>query len=185
MTNKKIRRILSTIGGLLFFFFFILSNYSQLQAQTKFELEGNMLKLPKPIIFETGTDKIIFEESEESLKHVKEYLTAKKYITVMRIEIHAQRAGDQEKLQTLTENRALAIANWLVENGVDCKRILPVGFGSTKPIVDPTSGPEANQNNRVEFQNAELAGHPIGGLPLDGGGTVVDGFCKTPNPNNE
>ena len=136
-----------------------------------------MLKLPKPIIFETGSDKINLEESKESLNHVKEYLTAKKYITVMRIEVHAQRAEDEKKLQTLTEKRALAVANWLVENGIYCQRILPVGFGSTKPAFDESS-PEASQNNRVEFQNAELAKHPIGGMPLDGGGKAVEEFCK-------
>lgn len=150
-------------------------------AQTKFELDGNMLKLPSPILFETGSDKIKIEESKEALNHVKEYLTSKKYITVMRIEVHAQRVSDEAKLQTLTEKRALAVANWLVENGIDCKRILPVGFGSTKPIVDPASGSEASQNNRIEFYNAELAGHPIGGMPLDGGGKAVKEFCKSEN----
>ena len=121
------------------------------------------------------------KESEEALKHVKEYLNNKKAITVLRVEVHGQRRGDEKGLQILTEKRALAVANWLVENGIDCKRILPAGFGSTKPLVDPTSGPEAAQNNRVEFHNAALLGRAIGGMPLDGGGKVIEGFCKSEN----
>ena len=37
--------------------------------------------------------------------------------------------------QILTEKRAMAICKWLIENGIDCKRLIPVGFGSAKPIV--------------------------------------------------
>lgn len=161
----------------LFVIALLLFAFIGINAQTKFELEGNMLKLPKPIVFETGSDKINLEESKESLHYVKEYLTGKTYITVLRIEAHAQRRGDEAKLQTLTEKRALAVANWLVENGVDCNRILPVGFGSTKPAF-ANDTPEAVQNNRIEFHNAELRKHAIGGLPLDGGRKVVEGFCK-------
>lgn len=156
---------------------FLILGFTGTNAQTKFELEGNMLKLPKPIVFETGSDKINLEESKNALNHVKEYLTAKKYITVMRIEAHIQRLGDETKMQTLTEKRALAVVNWLVENGVDCNRILPVGFGSTKPLFADNS-PESSQNNRIEFYNAELNKRAIGGMPLDGGGKAVEGFCK-------
>lgn len=145
--------------------------------QTNFELSGNMLKLPKPIVFMTASDKINLAESLESLNLVKDYLTSKTYITVMRIEAHAKRPGSEASLQTLTENRALAVANWLVANGIDCRRILPVGFGSTKPIFANDS-PEASKNIRIEFHNAELRNHSIGGMPLDGGGKVVAGFCK-------
>ncbi|MBX7173658.1 MAG: OmpA family protein [Pyrinomonadaceae bacterium] len=161
----------------LFVIAILLFGFIGINAQTKFELDGNMLKLPKPIVFETGSDKINLEKSKDALNHVKEYLNAKTYITVMRIEAHAQRRGEEAKAQTLTEKRALAVANWLVENGIDCKRILPVGFGSTKPAFANDS-PEASQNNRIEFYNAELAKHAIGGMPLDGGGKVVEGFCK-------
>ncbi|HRH40991.1 MAG TPA: OmpA family protein [Pyrinomonadaceae bacterium] len=164
----------------LFVIAFLLFGFIGINAQTKFELNGNMLKLPKPIVFETGSDKINLEESKEALNRAKEYLTAKKYITVMRIEAHVQSKNDEAKLQTLTEKRALAVANWLFENGIECTRILPVGFGSTKPAF-ANDTPEASQNNRIEFYNAELAKHAIGGLPLDGGGKVAEGFCKEKN----
>ena len=52
-----------------------------------FQLEGSQLKLPGPVVFESGSDKIK-SESESALGHVKAYLDDKSYITLMRIEAH-------------------------------------------------------------------------------------------------
>ena len=140
-------------------------------AQAKYELDGNRLIVPKPIVFVGATDKIA-PASEESLKHVKDYLTDKKYISTMRIEAHVK--GGAKDAQPLSEKRARAIADWLIKNGVDCKRLIAVGFGATKPVANPAN---AEANERVEFQNAGLANRAIGGLPLDGGGKSVGNLC--------
>lgn len=143
-------------------------------AQNKYELDGNRLKVEKPVTFAAGTDKLT-PESDEALKFVKDYLTDKKYISTMRIESHL-RAGIADA-QALSEKRSMAIADWLVKNGVDCKRLIAVGFGSTKPVSDPGTLPD---NTRIEFQNAALAGHAIGGMPLDGGGKSAGSVCPSP-----
>jgi hypothetical protein len=80
-------------------------------AQTKYELDGNRLKTTKAITFVDATDKLD-PASDEALKFVREYLTDKKYISMMRIEVHF-RAGTMNA-QLLSEKRALAIANWVV-----------------------------------------------------------------------
>jgi outer membrane protein OmpA-like peptidoglycan-associated protein len=159
---------LSRLLGLIFFVA-LLAAVSF--AQNKYELDGNHLKVAKPVTFVGATDKLE-PASDAALQFVKEYLTDKKYISTMRIEVHF-RAGIKDA-QTLSEKRALSIANWLVKNGVDCHRLFAVGFGTTKPIADP---PQMFENDRVEFQNAALAGHAIGGLPLDGGGKSAGAVC--------
>lgn len=132
-------------------------------AQPKFELEGNALKVPAP------------ENSEAALAHVKAYLEAKPYITKLRIEVHTDAGGEQA--QKLTDARALAVAQALVKAGVDCKRLIAVGFGDTKPVA-PNDTPENKaQNRRTVFVNAELKGRAIGGMPLDGGGHVAGDAC--------
>ncbi len=143
-------------------------------AQNKYELDGNRLKVEKPITFVGATDKLE-PASDEALKFVRDYLTDKKYVSTMRIEVHF-RVGTKDP-QLLSEKRALAIANWLVKNGVDCKRLIAVGFGTTKPVANP---PQAFENDRIEFYNAALAGHAIGGMPLDGGGKSAGDVCPTP-----
>jgi OOP family OmpA-OmpF porin len=62
--------------------------------------------------------------------------------------------------------------------GVDCKRLLPVGFGSGKPLSDNPTPEGKAQNRRVTFINAALEGKPIGGMPVDGGGTAAGNPCK-------
>lgn len=141
-------------------------------ARTTFEIENNALKVPSPLAFETGSAKLK-PESDAALQHVKAYLTEKSYITLMRIEGHIAAGGDEAANQTLSEQRAKAAAEWLVSHGVDCKRLLPVGFGSNKPVAANDSPEGRAANTRLVFANAALRDRAIGGMPTDGGGRVV------------
>lgn len=145
-----------------------------------FQTEGGALKLPGPVVFETGSDRLK-PESDEVLEVVKDYLEAKPEITQLRIEGHTDNDGKKEANQTLSEKRAVAVARWLTGKGIDCKRLLPVGFGQMKPVagtVDKQSPEEKDQNRRTSFVNAALKGHAIGGMPVDGGGKVAGDACK-------
>jgi outer membrane protein OmpA-like peptidoglycan-associated protein len=141
------------------------------QAKT-FQLENGALKLPGPVVFEAGNDKIK-PESEAALNHVKDYLEAKTYISLLRIECHTDGDGEELINQALSERRAMAVARWLVDKGIDGKRLIPVGFGGTKPIAANDTPEGKAQNRRTAFVNAALRGRPLGGLPVDGGGKVA------------
>jgi OOP family OmpA-OmpF porin len=143
-------------------------------AKPSFKLEGHELVLPSPIAFKSGTDTLT-EESTPALEHVRAYLEAKSYISALRIEGHLDTDGADS--QSLTEKRALAVARWLVEKGVDCKRLVPVGFGNTRPVADNATPEGKARNRRVTFFNAGLRGRPIGGLPIDGGGKLAGDPC--------
>jgi len=139
-----------------------------------FQLEGNELVVPAPVVFETGTDRIK-PESEAALEHVRAYLEAKSYITLLRIEQHTDSDGDAAKGLELSGKRADAVARWLVSHGVDCKRLLPVGFGNYKPVAANDSPENKAQNRRTVFVNAALRDRPIGGMPVDGGAPMPPG----------
>ena len=95
----------------------------------------------------------------------------------MRIESHTDTDGSAAKNQALSEKRAMAVARALVAKGVDCKRLIAVGFGGEKPAA-PNDTPENKaQNRRTLFINAALRGRPIGGMPVDGGGKVAGDVC--------
>jgi OOP family OmpA-OmpF porin len=142
-----------------------------------YSVEKGQLKLPGPIVFESGKD-IIKPESDEVLSVVKQYLDDKQEITKLRIEGHTDSDGDDKMNQSLSELRSLAVARWLVGKGVDCKRLVAVGFGETKPIADNNTADGKAQNRRTAFINAELKGKPIGGMPIDGGGKVGGDPCS-------
>ncbi|UQD55407.1 OmpA family protein [Flavobacterium sp. K5-23] len=76
---------------------------------------------------------------------LKEYPTSK-----FMIEGHTDSDGSNELNQTLSENRAAAVTNNLIENGIKPDRLNSTGYGETKPIdTNKTAKGKAN-NRRVE-----------------------------------
>ena len=147
-----------------------------LQAQD-YKIEGNEVKIEKQILFEAGTANLK-PESTAALEIIKKYLEDRSYISLLRIECHTDNSGDNDVNQTLSEKRALAVCKELVKMGVDCKRLIAVGFGSMKPVADNGTPEGKAANRRVSFMNAALRNHPIGGMPVDGGGKVAGDTCN-------
>lgn len=140
-------------------------------------IENGALKLPGPVLFETGSD-VLKPESDPVLTVVKDYLVAKPAVTLLRIEGHTDNVGIPADNQRLSERRSLSVARWLVAHGIKCSRLIPVGFGDRKPVADNATPAGREQNRRTVFINAELSSKPIGGFPVDGGGTVAGDPCK-------
>jgi len=136
------------------------------------------VELPGPVLFQTGTASLL-PESDAVLDVVYKYLVAKPKVTMLRVEGHTDTDGDDGANMELSNNRANAVTAWLVAKGIDCKRLVPVGFGETKLLAKPeqTSDDKA-RNRRVMFINAEINGTAIGGLPLDGGGQSSGAPCS-------
>lgn len=155
-------------------FAFLLTGMSSIAQD--YTLEGNEVKITKQILFEAGSDKLK-EESTAALEIIKQYLSDKSYISLLRVECHTDNSGNQGVSQTLSEKRAAAVCAALVKMGVDCRRLLAVGFGSTKPVAGNDTPEGKAANRRICFFNAALRGHVIGGMPLDGGGKVAGDTC--------
>jgi OmpA-OmpF porin, OOP family len=135
---------------------------------TRFDLVSHALRLPTPVVFPDGAV-APDPSSEQGLMHVLDYLEAKPEISLLRVEVHT---GPGSGGQALSEQRSLEVARRLVALGADCQRLLPVGFGSTKPVLSSGAA------DRIEFVNAALRGRAIGGVPLDGGGRVAGDPCR-------
>ena len=142
-----------------------------------YKIENGEVKITKEIQFKTASAELL-PESDAALLIIKKYLDDKSYISLLRVEGHTDDNGNAQALQQLTEQRALAVCKRLVALGVDCKRIIPVGFGSTKPVADNSTPDGKAQNRRVSFINAALRGKLIGGMPADGGGVVSGDPCN-------
>lgn len=142
-----------------------------------YELQDNRLVVPQPIVFATGKAQLT-PESDAALDFVKGYLEAKSSISTLRIEVHSDDQGDAKANQALTEARAAAVFSALVKKGVDCKRLIAVGFGASKPVASNATPEGKAQNRRTVFVNAALRGRAIGGFPLDGGGVVASPACN-------
>lgn len=149
-------------------------------SNDKIKVDGRELVTTGRVLFDTNLDSIK-SESLTSLYQVRDYLNKNKSVSLLRIEGHVV-DSDEAKSQDLSTKRALSVARWLTNNGIDCKRLIAVGFGDTKPVqTDDTTTSEAssevNFNNRIVFSLASLRGKLISGLPADGGGIAIENLC--------
>ncbi len=142
-----------------------------------YTIENNEVKIDKVISFKPGTDKLE-SSSKDALIIIQQLLTEKPAVTTLRIEGHSDNTGDAAANQLLTEKRALSVCKALVAMGVDCKRLLPVGFGGNKPIADNSTPEGITKNRRINFVIAALRNRMIGGMPADGGGNMAGAICQ-------
>jgi outer membrane protein OmpA-like peptidoglycan-associated protein len=78
---------------------------------------------------------------------LKEYPTAK-----FSLEGHTDNTGSDVLNQKLSEERAAAVKNFLVENGVDASRLSSKGFGESAPIDSNKTAKGKANNRRVEVK---------------------------------
>ena len=67
------------------------------------------------------------------------------------IDGHTDNISGAEFNQTLSENRAKAVYNYLVNKGVDAWRLTYKGYGLTKPIASNDTEEGRAKNRRTEF----------------------------------
>ena len=71
----------------------------------------------------------------------------------MKIELrgHTDDQGTAEFNQKLSEERAHAVADFLIGKGIQRRRLSWVGFGESRPIDDNKTAEGRQNNRRVEF----------------------------------
>jgi OOP family OmpA-OmpF porin len=114
------------------------------------EVMKRLNEYARTILFNSG--KATFKEETlpvlaSMLSIFKEYPNAN-----FSIEGHTDSDGSNALNQTLSENRAAAVKNFLVENGIVADRLTSTGFGETKPIASNKTKKGKAQNRRVEVK---------------------------------
>ena len=123
--------------------------------------DGSMLTESKPVIlknvfFETAKADLR-PESIAELNRLKLLLEENPRMRI-RLNGHTDNVGTDEDNLKLSDDRARAVYDYLVENGIDAKRLKFKGFGESLPI-DTNDTPEGRQNNRrTEFVVIEYGG---------------------------
>jgi outer membrane protein OmpA-like peptidoglycan-associated protein len=68
---------------------------------------------------------------------------------------HTDNQGDAGHNQTLSDNRSASVIAWLAGHGIDQSRLVPRGFGATRPVADNTTANGRALNRRVEVALAK------------------------------
>jgi OOP family OmpA-OmpF porin len=103
------------------------------------------------IKFETGKDKILLE-SEPIIDQIVIVLQNKPDLQLI-IEGHTDDVGKPESNKKLSEQRAQAVVQAIVNQGIDASRLIAVGWGQEKPIADNHTEEGRAKNRRIEIIN--------------------------------
>lgn len=103
-------------------------------------------------------DNVYFDQSsyvlrKESYPQLDRLLNTLKSYPRLAIEIagHTDNVGDRRLNQSLSENRARVITNYLIQRGIAGNRLQYHGYGDTRPAAANDNEANKKKNRRVEF----------------------------------
>ena len=102
------------------------------------------------VLFKVGTDELL----PESIDALDNIIAQMKRNANVKINIigHTSSEGTKVFNQALSEQRAQAVKNTMVQRGVDATRVTAVGMGETKPLEKGDTEEARIKNRRVEFE---------------------------------
>jgi outer membrane protein OmpA-like peptidoglycan-associated protein len=77
---------------------------------------------------------------------------------VVEVSAHTDSVGNEEYNLSLSQQRAESVAEYIASKGIDPERLIPKGYGSSKPVApnflpDGSDNPEGREKNRrTEFR---------------------------------
>jgi outer membrane protein OmpA-like peptidoglycan-associated protein len=113
------------------------------------------IELPKlftldNVYFDTGKA-TLKPASYTELNELYEYLSLKK-TTVVEIAGHTDDVGSDEMNMDLSQKRAEAVRNYLINKGIAASRIVAKGYGETQPVAPNDSDEGRAKNRRTEVR---------------------------------
>jgi OmpA-OmpF porin, OOP family len=101
------------------------------------------------INFDTNKS-ILKEDGQAAVKEIVALLKADSQLKLS-VEGHTDDAGDAKSNKTLSEQRAKAVMQAAVAQGVNASRLSSAGFGAEKPVADNRNEEGRAKNRRVEL----------------------------------
>ncbi|MGI9552783.1 MAG: OmpA family protein [Aurantibacter sp.] len=111
------------------------------------ELDKNYIF--KNVLFEFDRS-VLLQSSKKELKKVVNHLESNAMLRIA-INGHTDNVGTKAYNQELSQKRAEAVANYLLQAGIQDDRVVWEGHGSTRPIAENGSEKGRRLNRRVEF----------------------------------
>lgn len=119
------------------------------------KVEGEKIVIFQPIHFATNTWKI-FPTSLKVVQSVADVLKKQAGLRHVVVEGHTDHRGTEKHNRKLSQNRARAVVQKLVEYGVEPNRLSAKGFGESQPVATNSTTEGQAQNRRTEFRIVEI-----------------------------
>ena len=113
------------------------------------EVQKEITDLARAIYFKTGSDSFT-DETQIRLEGIDKILT-EFTTTNFIVEGHTDSTGSDKINNELSQKRAEAVMNYLIDNGFPAEKIKAVGYGSANPIGDNKTSKGRQANRRVEI----------------------------------
>jgi OmpA-OmpF porin, OOP family len=113
-------------------------------------VEGQQIIILEQVQFDTAKA-TIKKESDPLLSQVASVMRDHPEIARVAVDGHTDSRGFERDNVNLSERRAIAVVGWLVEHGIDARRLEARGFGPRRPIADNKTDAGRQKNRRVEF----------------------------------
>lgn len=112
----------------------------------------------RTILFDLNRATIRRDASEETLNAIAEIMQRYPNTTFL-IEGHTDNTGEESYNQQLSERRAEAVRNYLIEQGVSEEDLEASGFGESQPIAPNNTRQGRQENRRVEISVVDEDGN--------------------------
>ncbi|GAC1300135.1 MAG: hypothetical protein NVSMB24_00020 [Mucilaginibacter sp.] len=139
-------------------YLFYSENFSLVGHETKNPFNISVLLQPIEIGNKVVLNNIFFDTNKFDLKpeSIAELQKLVEFLTVnptVHIEIsgHTDNVGNDQLNQTLSENRAKAVYEYLIASQVNPARLVFKGYGKTQPVAPNSSEDGRKKNRRTEF----------------------------------
>jgi OmpA-OmpF porin, OOP family len=123
--------------------FYVFSETKEIEKELK---DGQIKNL-----FFVQSQPIILPESIPELENINEFLVKNPNIEI-EIQGHTDNQGEYDLNLKLSKDRATAVKKYLIDKGINQKRIATRGFGSLNPVASNATEESRRKNRRVEIK---------------------------------
>jgi outer membrane protein OmpA-like peptidoglycan-associated protein len=116
--------------------------------QTRDSARGLIVNM-SDVLFDSGKY-TLKSEAREKLAKVAGILLAYPGLNIQ-VDGHTDNVGGEEYNQTLSDQRAMSVRDYLVREGVSTNSVTAKGFGKTQPIASNETSAGRRTNRRVEL----------------------------------
>lgn len=142
------------------------------------EIAGNEVKIKRQIHFETDSAKISVD-STGLLEEIADTLIRNPCLKQLEIQGHTDNSGSKEHNKVLSDQRASAVREWLLQHGIEPGRLVAQGYGQERPISPNVTPAGKERNRRVQFMIKDQD-KGCGGNKTSGGGAPAPAAPAAP-----